>query len=94
MISADEVREYRTRIGIDLIRVASAEPFSEDVRIVRNRIDRGLIPAESPDEEEIFRRIEFYSKAESSLPQAKSIISLGMGYLIDDNAESFGNLQN
>lgn len=81
MISAAEIKKYGAKIGLD-VHVTSAEPFPEYVEIVQNRIENGFIPSESQDAEDIFRRLEFYSKPENSLPQAKSIISLGMPYLV------------
>jgi epoxyqueuosine reductase len=82
LISVAEIKKYGAEIGLDIVQVASAEPFPEYINIVQNRIENGFIPSESQDAEDIFRRVEFYSKPENSLAPAKSIISLGMPYLI------------
>ena len=87
MISADEVKKYGARIGLDAMGVTSAEPFPEYVKIIQNRIENGLIPTESKEAEDIFKRLKFYSKPEKSLPQAKSVLSLGMRYLVEGNAD-------
>lgn len=82
MVSAAEIKDYGTKIGLDIVHVRSAEPFPEYVKNVQKRIKNGFIPSESQDAEDIFRRLEFYSKPENSLPQAKSIVSLGIPYPI------------
>lgn len=87
MISVAEIKRYGTKIGLDVIRVASANPFPDFVKTVQTRIKNGLVPAESQDAEDIFKRLEFYSDPKNSLPRAKSIISLGMCYLINDKMD-------
>lgn len=52
MISATEVRKYGGKLGLDVIRVASAKPFPEYAKFVQNRIENELIPTESQDAEE------------------------------------------
>ena len=88
MISADEVKRYGTKVGLDIIRVTSTESFPEYVKNVHDRIENGLIPIESQDVEDIFKRSTFYSEPENSLSEAKSIVSLGMRYLMDDKIDS------
>lgn len=88
MISVDEVKRCGTKIGLDIIRVTSTESFAEYVKNVHDRIENGLIPIESQDAEDIFKRSTLYSEPENSLPEAKSIVSLAMRYLIDDKIDS------
>lgn len=88
MISVDEVKRYGTKIGLDIIRVTSTESLPEYVKNVHDRIENGLIPIESQDAEDIFKRSTLYSEPENSLPEAKSIVSLAMRYLIDDKIDS------
>jgi epoxyqueuosine reductase len=57
------------------------------MKIVENRIQNGFIPPESQDIENIFKRLRFYSDPINSLPKAKSVISLGMCYLIKGEAD-------
>jgi epoxyqueuosine reductase len=87
LISAAEIKRYGAKVGLDIIRITSAEPFPDYVRIVQNRVEDGLIPIESQKSENIFKRLKFYSEPENSLPTAKSIISLGMRYLIDGQVD-------
>jgi len=87
MVSAAKIKKYGVRIGLDIVNVASAEPFPEYVKTVLDRIGNGLIPPESQHVEDIFKNVEFYSDPENSLSQARSIISLGMRYLLNDKAD-------
>lgn len=87
MISAVEVKKYGAKIGLDTVGVTSADSFPEYVKVVQNRIENGLIPTESQEAEDIFKRLKFHSKPEKSLPQAKSVLSLGMRYLVKGNAD-------
>jgi epoxyqueuosine reductase QueG len=57
------------------------------VEVVKKRIESGFIPLESQNAEDIFKRLEFYSNPENSLPNAKSILSLGMRYLVDGEVD-------
>lgn len=87
MISAVDVRRYGAKVGLDIVGITPAEPFPEYVKSVENRIKHGLIPTESQNAEDIFKRLKFYSEPENSLPRAKSIIALGMRYLVDGKAD-------
>ena len=87
MISSAEVKKYGAKIGLDIVGVTSTEPFPEYVKIVQNRIKNGLIPIESQEAEDIFKRLNFHSEPEKSLPRAKSVLSLGMRYLVKGNAD-------
>lgn len=84
MTRVDEVKMYGANIGLDIVGVTSSEPFPEYIENVRERIEGGLIPSESQEEENIFKRVDFFAEPENSLPNAKSIMLLGMCYFIDD----------
>jgi len=88
MITADEVKGFGRRIGLDLIGITSADPFPRYLETVRKRFDNNLIPPEWQESEDIFRRVEFYSDPKNSLPQAKSVISIGICYFISDKADN------
>lgn len=88
MISADEVKGFGRRIGLDLIGVTSAEPFPQYVETVRERFDDNLIPSEWQVSVDIFRRAQFYSDPKNSLPEAKSVISIGICYFISGKADN------
>jgi len=87
MTSAARIKKYGARIGLDIVKVGSAEPFPEYVKTVQDRIQKGLIPPESQQAESILKNVELYSDPENSLSQAKSIISLGMRYLLNDKPD-------
>ncbi len=87
MISVAEIKKYGARIGLDVVNVSSAEPFPEYVKTVQDRIEKGLISPESQKELHIFKNVESYSDPKNSLHQARSIISLGMRYLLNDKAD-------
>ena len=87
MISVAEIKRHGAKVGLDIIHVAPTEPFPDYVKIVQKRIENGLIPIESQDAEDIFKRSKFHSEPENSLPKAKSVISLGMCYFIDDKVD-------
>jgi epoxyqueuosine reductase len=88
MISADEVKGFGHRIGLDLIGITSADPFPQYVETVRKRFDSNLIPLEWRESVDIFRRARFYSDPKNSLPEAKSVISIGICYLISGKADN------
>lgn len=87
MISVDKIKAYGAKIGLDVIGVTSAEAFPEYEKIIQDRIEKRLIPTESLDAEDM-KRSRFYSEPKNSLPQAKSIISLGIRYFIHDKVDS------
>jgi len=87
MIRVSVVKKYGAKIGLDFIGVASAEPFTEYVEVAKKRIESGFVPLESQNAEDIFKRLEFYSDPENSVPNAKSILSLGMRYLVDGKVD-------
>ena len=88
MISATEIKEFGRRIGLDLVRITSADPFPAYPETVQNRLENKLIPAESRASEDIFKRAQFYSNPQNSLFGAKSIISIGIGYFISGHTDN------
>lgn len=88
MISADEVKGFGRRIGLDLIGITSADPFPLYVETVRKRFDNNLIPPELQESVGILRRVEFYSDPKNIFAQAKSVISIGMCYFISDKVDN------
>jgi len=87
MVSADKVKDFARRIGLDLIGITSAEPFPAYAETVQYRVENNLVPPESQESEDIFRRVQFYSDPQNSLPQAQSVISVGMCYFIPGEAD-------
>jgi len=88
MVSAAEVKKYGAKIGLDIVGVTSADPFPEYVKIVQNRIKNRLVPIESQEAEDIFKRLNFYSEPEKSLLLARSVLSLGMRFFMNGNADA------
>lgn len=82
MVTASEVKDYGTRLGLDIVRIASAEPFADYPKAVKDRMTKGYIPPESLANEEILRRAEEFADPRTSLPGARSVVSLAMSLLI------------
>jgi epoxyqueuosine reductase len=82
MVTASEVKDYGVRLGLDIVRIASAEPFADYPKMVKERMGKGYIPPESLANEEILRRAEEFADPRTSLPSARSIVSVAMCLLI------------
>lgn len=82
MVTASEVKDYGVKLGLDIVRIASAEPFADYPKVVKERMDKGYIPTEALANEEVLRRAEEFADPETSLRGARSIVSLAMCILI------------
>jgi epoxyqueuosine reductase len=71
-----------------LIGITSAEPFPQYAETVQKRFDNNLIPSELQVSLDMFRRAQFYSDPKNILPQAKSVISIGICYFISDKVDN------
>ncbi len=87
MLSKEEAIRLGRRLGFDVVRICSADPFTEYQKTVKERIKRGLYPEELIAHEEILRSIEAFSDPFSSLPEANTIISLAFYYYTDEPAD-------
>lgn len=77
-----ELKAYAHEIGIDLIGVASAEPFETDKQRLEALRDRGLRP--SPfQEQDIEKRVNL----DQLLPGVRSVIAVGINYLTPEDQE-------
>lgn len=79
MAIEEEVREKASELRIDLLGFGPVERTMYR-EIVMDRMRRGLIPARMEDGSECFRNPELYSDGRYSLPEAKTLISVGGPY--------------
>jgi len=78
MSITDEMKTYAKRIGLDVVRVTSAEPFSDAARRIKEQIQRGLRPKWDVE------TIDAYCDPRSVLPSARSIIVVAECYLTSE----------
>lgn len=78
------VKEYAQELGFDLVRVTSAEEFADDRAIALERIKSGLmngLPWYTED------RVKRGTTPQELLPQARSIICLGLNYFQGESSK-------
>jgi epoxyqueuosine reductase len=80
MVSKEQVVKLGNRLGFEIVRTCSADPFRDYENAVRERIRIGLYPEELRAREEILKDVEVYADPASSLKEAKTIISMGFCY--------------
>lgn len=80
-----EIVAHAHALGFDVARVTSAEPFPETQRILEERIDAGLMDGLPWFNRE---RAAVAGDPRSLLPQARSIVCVGMSYLCDGDADA------
>jgi epoxyqueuosine reductase len=85
MLNTDAIKEHAYTLGFDLVRITTAEVFPEAERIIRERIERGLMDGLPWFTAE---RAAVSCHPDALLPQARSIISLAMSYLTRDPDET------
>lgn len=80
MSLAEEIKEHAYALGFDLVRVTTAEPFVEAAAALKERIGAHLM-----DGLDWFtvERAEVASNPRALLPDARSVIALGLFYLTD-----------
>ncbi len=84
MITIEAIKEYAYTLGFDTVRICGAEAFPEEERIIKERIAQGLMDGLPWFTAE---RAEVYCYPDALLPEAKSIIALGMVYLTEQPDE-------
>jgi len=89
MLNTTTIKEYAYSLGFDIARITGAEDFSEEERIIKERISQGLMDGLPWFTAE---RAEVSCNPKALLPGAQSIIALAMFYLTGqpDEAESDG----
>ena len=80
-----QVKEYALELGFDVVGIASAEAFSDHEAITLERLNKGLMDGLPWYTESRVRR---GCSPEGLLPGAKSIISVGLSYLVSDEDEN------
>ena len=81
MLNTLTIKEYAYSLGFDIARITSADDFPEAERIIKERIAQGLMDGLPWFTEE---RANVSCHPDALLPEARSIISLAMTYLIPD----------
>src|SRR6266581_8183582 len=80
MLNSATIKEYAYSLGFDTARITSAEALPEAERVIKERIEQGLMDGLPWFTAE---RAEVSCHPDALLPEAKSIIALGMIYLTD-----------
>lgn len=78
----DELKNFGQEIGLDIVRVTSAEPFSDAAERIKQQIRRGLCPPNWKVEE-----IDSFCDPRNFLHDAKSIIVVAECYLTSESVD-------
>ncbi len=78
MISKNTVIKMGNRLGFEVVKISSANPFPEYERIIKERIQAGFDPDELMGHEQILEQAEIFAYPANSLRNAKSIISMAL----------------
>jgi epoxyqueuosine reductase len=89
MLKTQTVKEYAYSLGFDTVRITTAQEFPEAERIIKERIARGLMEGLPWFTAE---RADVSCHPDALLPDAHSIIALGMVYLTEQPAEQEDNV--
>src|SRR5579884_1349407 len=87
MLNTETIKEYACSLGFDIVRITTAEQFAEAERVIKERIERGLMDGLPWFTKE---RADVSCHPDALLPQARSIIALGMVYLTEQPDEGVG----
>lgn len=88
MLSATRIKEYAYTLGFDSARITTAEALPEAERVIKERIAQGLMDGLPWFTAE---RAETSCHPDALLPEAQSIIALGMFYLTEQPADDNEN---
>lgn len=88
MLSATRIKEYAYTLGFDIARITTAEALPETERVIKERIAQGLMDGLPWFTAE---RAETSCHPDALLPEAQSIIALGMFYLTEQPADDDDN---
>lgn len=84
MLTKEDVTRLGNQLGFEIVRISSADPFTDYEKTVRERIRARLYPEELITYEKILENFEIYADPSNSLPGAKSIISMAFSYKTDE----------
>ena len=87
MISKKDVTKRGNQLGFEVVRIGSADPFSEYETRVKERIRSNIFPKEFMSYEKILEDVDYYVDPSNSLSGAKSIISMAFCYYNDKNPD-------
>ncbi len=88
MLDTTRIKEYAYTLGFDIARITSADSMPETERVIKERIAGGLMDGLPWFTAE---RAETSCHPDALLPEAQSIIALGMSYLTEQPAEMTGD---
>ena len=80
----NSIKKYATSLGFDLVGITDAEPFLEDEAIALERIRSGYMDGLPWYTEE---RVKKMNRPTELLPGARSVISVGTSYNVDESDE-------
>jgi len=80
MMLKEKIVKLGNSLGFELVRMCSADPFSDYIKTIKERIRIGLYPKGLVSHEEILKNIETFAEPSNSLPEAKTIISMAFYY--------------
>ncbi len=84
MLNAQIVKEYAYSLGFDTVRITTADALEDEERVIKERIARGLMDGLPWFTTE---RASVSCHPDALLPDARSIITLGMIYLTEEQPE-------
>src|SRR6266566_4196724 len=84
MLNTTTIKEYAYSLGFDLVHITNAEEFPEAERVIKERIEQGLMDGLPWFTTE---RAQISCHPDALLPQAQSIIALAMFYLTEQPGE-------
>lgn len=80
MLSKEKAVKLAQTMGFEIVRICSVDLFTEYKKTAKERIKTGLYPEELMAHEEILKSIEAFADPSTSLPEARTIISLAFYY--------------
>src|SRR5258708_11291974 len=80
MLNTLTIKEYAYTLGFDTVRITTAEEFPEAKQVIKERIAQGLMDGLPWFTAE---RADVSCHPDALLPEAQSIIALGMVYLTE-----------
>lgn len=82
VLTSDDVKATARKIGFDLVGITTADPFPKHAKAVKDRTARGSMPDELVRHFEAIGNADAISDPRTAMPEARSIIVLGMRYLL------------
>ncbi|MEM0449445.1 MAG: 4Fe-4S double cluster binding domain-containing protein [Methanomassiliicoccales archaeon] len=84
MLTSIEVKQAASRLGFSVVGITDAQPFHHHIEALRRRNDEDILLMSTLDFEIDIESIYKASFPTELLSEAKSIISLSLGYLIEE----------